>query len=198
MTVDEQIDRFFKKPHESHPDGSASALYLARQEAQSCLLGYLMPEDQAVRECAKDPQRVLAASMVILAAIDLMATLYAGRDEPGEAGRRTEAFARDFVFAGNADAETFARVLHHGCRHPLLRSFTVGNGTCTITVVGDSGRPGIISRPRGTSNQYVISVVGLYRAFVEACRRYEAAVRASTDLQAKFSAMFAKHGTIHV
>lgn len=197
MTFNEQIELFFKKPHEPHPGGAASVLYLARQEAQNCLIGHLMPEDQAVVECVKDPQRVFASSMVILAAIDLMAKFYDGQDRQKEVGKRITAFAKDFVFTGLPSAATFAKVLYLGCRNPLLHSFTFENDTYRISVVTDFGRPGIVARVRGGSAQhFVISVIGLYRAFVEACNRYEQAVRRDADLQVKFAAMFPKYGSI--
>jgi hypothetical protein len=162
MTLDEQIDLFFKKPHEPHPGGDASVLYLARQEAQNCLIGHLMPEDQAVMECAKDPQRVFASSMVILAAIDLLAKLYDGKDAPKEVAKRITAFAKDFVFTGLPSAETFAKVLYLGCRNPLLHSFAFENDTYTISVVTAFGRPGIVAQVLGGSPEhFVISVIGL-------------------------------------
>jgi hypothetical protein len=197
MTLNEQIDLFFKKPHEPHAGGAASVLYLARQEAQNCLIGHVMQEGEAVRACATDPQRVFATSMVILAAIDLMAKLYDGKDAQKEVGRRIEAFAKEFLFTGLPSAETFAKVLYLGCRNPLLHSFTFENDTYTISVVTDFGRPGIVGRIRGgAAEHYAISVIGLYRGFVEACTRYEAAVRASANLQPKFAMMFQKYGTI--
>ena len=64
-------------------------------------------------------------------------------------------------------------------------------------MITDFERPGIVLRVLdGRPEHFVISVIGLYRAFVEACQRYQEAVRNNENLQVKFAAMFPKYGSI--
>jgi hypothetical protein len=197
MTLHEQIDFFFAAPQPMQGGSSVSTLHLNRREAQDCLIGDVIDEDRVVA----DPRshRLFATAMVIASGIDLLAKFYAGSDKKGEVGDRFIEFAETFVFMGHTSASTLAEVLYHGCRNPMLHSFSLKNERFQISFTNQlaSGPIWQATSPDGAIS-YVVSVRGLYAAYVAAIGRYEAALRVDTTCQENFSAMFGAYGAIGV
>jgi hypothetical protein len=200
MTLAEQIDFFFAPPLPMQIGPSVSTLHLNRREAQDCLLGDVIAEDSVVA----DPRahRLFATVMVIAAGLDLLGKFYAGTDKSGGSGGvgdRIIDFGERFVFTGLPSACEFAEVLYYGCRNPMLHSFTLHNNRFKITLTNDLSSSAIwrAKAPSG-SISYVVSVRGLYGAYIGAIGRYEAALRTDSALQANFTAMFAIYGVIGV
>ncbi len=197
MTLDEQIVFFFAPPLRMQTGGSLSTLHLLRREAQDCLIGNVIEEDLVVAEANKEHHRLFATTMVLMAGIDLLAKFFAGSDRQGKVGERVKAFSKRYVFENLPSADEFAEVLYVGCRNPMLHSFTLHNKEYRITLTTGFTH-GVVRRVREQPDLFVISIEGLFLAFVQACRSYEAALRASRDLQAKFTAMFPAYGSIGV
>jgi hypothetical protein len=201
MTLQAQIDFFFASPLPMQTGSPLSTLHLNRREVQDCLIGDVIAEEAVVAD-PRERRRLFAAVMVIAAGVDLLGKFYAGSDKSGGkggVGDRIVEFAEKFVFTGKPSAREFAEVLYYGCRNPMLHSFTLHNDRFRITLTNEL-RTGAIWRataPDG-SISYVVSVEGLYTAYVAAIHRYEAVLRSDTDLQAKFSAMFPNYGSIGV
>ena len=200
MTPAEQIDFFFAPPLPMQGGSSKSTLHLNRREAQDCLLGDVIAEDHV----AADPRshRLFATTMVIAAGIDLLGKFYAGSDKsggPGGVGDRIVEFAERFMFTGQPSAHDLSEVLYYGCRNPMLHSFTLHNSRFRITLTNElsSGAIWRATAPDG-SVSYVVSVRGLYNAYVNAIGRYEAALRGDSKLRANFSAMFPAYAAIGV
>lgn len=120
-----------------------STLHLARREIQDCLSGTVIDEEHVVDAALREPHRLFATAMVIMAAIDLLAKFYTGSDETGKAGARIKAFTARFIFDGHPSAERFAEVLYLGLRNPLLHSFTLYNDTLKINVSASSSAASI-------------------------------------------------------
>ncbi len=199
-TLSEQIDFFFAPPVPEQDGSSKSTLHLNRREAQDCFLGDFMAE----RDVANDPRdrrRVFATVMVIAAGIDLLGKFYAGSDKsrPGEVGDRIIEFAERFVFTGQPSAHDFSEVLYYACRNPMLHSFTLHNNRFKISLTTElsSGAIWRATAPDG-STSYVVSVGGLYTAYIAAIGRYEVALKGDAALQKNFSAMFPTYGSIGV
>jgi hypothetical protein len=201
MTLQEQIDFFFAAPQPMQTSSPVSTLHLNRREVQDCLIGDVIAE-AAVAADPRERQRLFASVMVIAAGVDLLGKFYAGSDKSGGkggVGDRIVEFAEKFVFTGSPSAREFAEVLYYGCRNPMLHSFTLHNDRFRITQTNEL-RTAAIWRATASdrSVSYVVSVGGLYNAYVAAIRRYEEAVRTDSDLQAKFGAMFPNYGAIGV
>lgn len=190
MTTQEQIDFFFAPPLPMQTGASLSPLHLLRREAQDCLIGDVIPEHDVI----SDPRRhrLFATTMVMMAGIDLLAKFYAGSDQSGQVGKRFEAFARDFIVNGDRD---LAKALYEGCRNPLLHSFTLHSATARVAIAREvDSSHGAVWRLDATT--FVVSVEGLYRAFVGAVNAYQTELAGRADLQANFVAMFPSYGTI--
>jgi hypothetical protein len=195
MTIDEQMDLFFREPI-LEPDGSVQGtLYLLRREIQDCLIGKVVPESQVIAESQKERHRLFATVMVIMAGIDLLAKFHAGSDEQGQVGTRIRTFARDFIFDGLPSAERFSEVLYEGCRNPILHSFTLHNKRFKITLT-DGFTHGVIRTVRGEPDWFVLSVEGLYVAFASGVKAYERQVRTSLEARENFAKMFPYYGSI--
>jgi hypothetical protein len=195
MTTDQKIDLFFRNPAEE-PDGSIQGvLYLLRREVQDCFIGKVVPEDQVIAESQKDRHRLFATVMVIMAGIDLLAKFYAGSDENGGVGSRIRTFAREFVFADLPSAQLFSEVLYEGCRNPMLHSFALQNKRFRMTLMQGFSH-GVLRRVKGQPDWFVLSVEGLYVAFVRAVKAYEVQVRTNPQTQEKFVRMFEDYGSI--
>ena len=74
-----QIGQFFAPPIPDQPGPTFGTPYLARREAQECLVGEPHSETTVLRLPGPRP-RLFATTMVVMAAIDLMATCSDGRD----------------------------------------------------------------------------------------------------------------------
>jgi hypothetical protein len=198
MTLSEQIDFFFAPPLPEQGGSLKSILHLNRREVQDCLLGDVIAEDQVVSDSRN--HRLFATVMVIAAGIDLLGKFYAGSDKiggPGGVGDRIIDFAERFMFAEQPIAHELAEVFYFGCRNPMLHSFTPHNDRFRITLTNElpSGAIWRATAPDG-SIAYVVSVRGLYKAFIDAINRYRVELDKDPDLQAKFAAMFPDYGSI--
>lgn len=195
MTIGEQIELFFREPTLA-PDGSVQGiLYLIRREIQDCLIGKVVPESQVIAESRKERHRLFAAVMVIMAGIDLLAKFHAGSDDQGKVGTRIRTFAKEFIFAGLPSADRFSDVLYEGCRNPMLHSFTLHNKRFRITLT-DGFTHGVIRTVKGEPDWFVLSVEGLYVAFVAAAKAYEQQVRTDQQARENFAKMFPHYGSI--
>jgi hypothetical protein len=195
MTTAEKIDLFFKNPV-IEPDGpTQGVLYLLRREVQDCFIGKVVAEDQVIAESQKDRHRLYATVMVIMAGIDLLAKFHAGSDENGGVGPRIRAFATEFVFTGLLSAQLFSEVLYEGCRNPMLHSFALHNKRFRMTLV-QGFSDGVIRTVRGQPDWFVLSVEGLYVAFVQAVKACEVQVRRTPKAQENFVKMFDDYGSI--
>ena len=87
-----------------------------------------------------------------------------------------------------------AVALHVGFRNPISHSFTLHSKTHRMTLISDGMAEGAVWRAKGQPNTFVVSLEGLFVAFSKAVKVYEADLRANTDLQAKFAAMFTDYG----
>lgn len=195
MTLDEQMAFFFAPPDPEQRGASRSTLHLVRREAQDCLIGKVVQEQMVVAEALKEPHRLFATTMGLMAGLDLLAKLYDGSDEQGRVGQRIRAFAERFIFAGMPSAKLFADVLYVGCRNPMLHSFTLHNHRYRITLTSGVSR-GVVHTVRDHPDLFVISIEGLYAAFLEAIEGYAAELRMSDDLKVRFAKMFSKYGSI--
>jgi len=197
MTLHEQIDFFFASPL-TLQSGFASTLNLNRREVQDCLLGDVIAEDAVVTDPRR--HRLFATVMVIAAGVDLLGKFYAGSDKtgkPGVIGDRIVEFTARFVFAGKPNATELAKVLYHGCRNPMVHSFTLHSTHYQMSLTfGPALSSGAIWRAQGTTDKFLINVDGLYVAYIAAIRRYEADLRGDPALQAKFAKMFPSYGFI--
>jgi hypothetical protein len=198
MRIDEKITFFFAPPVPRQPTGQMSTLHLARREAQDCLIGTCLPERDVLGQ--PERHRLFATAMVIMAAVDLLAKFYAGRDGIGESGARVKDFLKEFLLAGNPRADEFAEAIYLGVRNPLLHSFSLHSTARTVALAGG---PGLGSREvvwwnRERPEELMISVDGLFAAFVQAVSDFEGAIRADAGLQRNFELMFEPYGVLAV
>jgi hypothetical protein len=160
--------------------------------------GDVIAEDAVVADPRR--HRLFATVMVIVAGIDLLAKFYAGSDKSGGrggVGDRIVGFAERFMFAGKPKARELGEVLYEGCRNPMLHSFTLHSAKYRMSLtVGPALSSGAIWRAQGAADTFVVSVEGLYVAYITAIRSYEAELRRDIDLQAKFALMFPSYGGI--
>ena len=136
----------------------------------------MVPEDQVIEESKKAHHRLFATSMLMMAGIDLLAKFYAGSDVNGKVGERIRTFAERFIFTGLPSASRFSEVLDEGCRNPLLHSFALHNKRFKLTLT-DGFTHGVLRKVTAQPDWYVLSVEGLYVAFVAAVAVYEQEVR---------------------
>ncbi len=195
MTIEEEIDFFFAPPEPEQSGPLRSPLHLVRREIQDCFIGKLVPEERVVEEALREPHRLFATTMVIMAAIDLLAKFYSGSDSPREAGQRIIGFCQRFLFEGIPSARQLAEVVYFGCRNPMLHSFTLHNDRYRMTLTTGFAHGAIRTVPQ-QPDLFVISIEGLYAAFSQGCSRYEQALRGDPDLRRKFAAMFPKYGSL--
>lgn len=193
MTLDEKIPCFFKQPAPITELGTFSSLFMIRCEAQDCLIGKVIDEDEVIDEAMLGEHRLFAALMVVMAGVDLLAKFYAGSDNNGGVRTRIEDFAARYMFPSAKDPDRSARALYLGLRNPLLHSFTLYDQTLTIWLVNRQPNFDIFEDPE-RPDRFLISVEGVYLAFVRGLRTYYADLVNSADLRAKFEAMYEKYG----
>ena len=169
---------------------------MVRQELQDCYIGTVVAESVITAYPGKR-HRLFATVMVIMAGIDLLAKFYAGNDDKGGVHRRFTAFVARFMF-DDPSATEYPEVLYHGCRNPLLHSFSFHQEKYRISVVDRLRKEGAVWRHKANPQHFVISVEALVQAFVKTVRHYEGKVRTQVDLQANFSKMFPTYGSIGV
>jgi hypothetical protein len=195
MTFQEQVNFFFAPPLPPQVSPCISTLHLARREALECLIGDVIPED-AVTSHPRKRCRLFATTMVIMSGTDLLAKFYAGADDNRGSGERFQHFLKTFMLQDESAAkDEYAEVLNYGCRNPIGRSFTLHQTKFSITL---TDRPSI--RPvfphAVDQDSYVVSVEGLYMAFLKAVSAYETALRADAVLQSHFAVMFPFYGSV--
>ena len=78
MTVDEKIAFFFAPPQPEQEGNSRSTLHLLRREAQDCLIGKLVPEENVIEEAQHEPHRLFATTMVLMTGVNLLAKFWSG------------------------------------------------------------------------------------------------------------------------
>jgi hypothetical protein len=195
-TLEEQIDFFLAPPLPMQSGDLLSSLHLVRREIQDCLIGDVVAENLVVADGRR--YRLFATTMMILTGIDLLAKFYDGADNIGSSGRRFQAFAEQFLFQGHPRASQAAEVLYCGYRNPLIHSFTLHSKRYQIALVGGTPTSDVLWLDRGTSESFMLSVEGLFTAFVRAVRAYDDALRGSMDLQAKFRFLFHRYGYVGV
>jgi hypothetical protein len=81
-----------------------------------------------------------------------------------------------------------------GIRNPLLHSFTLYDRKLEIWLVNRQPGFDIIENPEKPGN-VLISVEGIYLAFLRGLKAYHAELVGSEDLRSKFEAMYERYGT---
>ena len=81
-------------------------------------------------------------------------------------------------------------------RNPLIHSFTLHSEEYQMRLVLFQGQGHPVWLRKGDSKQVIVSIAGVFDAFVRAVRAYEEDLRRDIDLRARFSAMYANYGTV--
>jgi hypothetical protein len=194
MSLDDKIAFFFKQPAPITELGTFSSLFMLRREAQDCLIGKVIDEDAVISEAMREEHRLFATLMVILAGVDLLSKFYAGLDDNGGVGARIKEFAARYMFPNAKNPDRSAMALYLGLRNPLLHSFTLYDRQLEIWVVNRRPNFDIFENPEKPGH-FLISVEGVYLAFVRGLKAYHAELATSTDLRTKFEAMYEKYGS---
>ena len=197
MNRKEKIDFFFAPPLPVQPGPQVSVLYLARREAQECLVGDVYREN-VVLTVPGGHHRLFATTMVIVAALDLLAKFHAGKDDQGGVGERFKTFVETFLLPSDGDSKLFAEVLYLGCRNPLLHSFGLHNKKHNVLLIGNADNSIVIQRDRNEPTRFLVSVEGLFTQFIAAIWAYEAEVRKSSVLQENLERMFDDYGVLTI
>jgi hypothetical protein len=189
------VDFFFAPPVPIQVSERVSTLHLVRREAQECLIGEVIPEDQVTAD-PRTRHRLFATTMVIMSGIDLLAKFYAGADDNRGSGERFQKFLVTFMFGDEGAAkEEYAEVLYYGCRNPMVHQFTLHQTKFSI-MLSDRLNFRPIFRLAFSRHSYGVSVEGLYVAFLKAVKAYETTLRVDAVLQSHFSIMFPLYGTV--
>ena len=194
MNLDDKIAFFFTPPTRITELGTFSSLFMLRREAQDCLIGKVIDEDAVIDEAMRGEHRLFATLMVVAAGVDLLAKFYAGSDDIGGVGARIKSFAARHMFAGATDPARSAEILYQGIRNPLLHSFTLYDRKLEIWLVNRQPGFDIIENPQKPGN-VIISVEGVYLAFIRGLNAYHAELVGSEDLRSNFEAMYERYGT---
>lgn len=80
-------------------------------------------------------------------------------------------------------------------RNPLIHSFTLHSEEYQMQLVLFQGQ-GHPMASKSDSKQVIVSIAGVFDAFVRAVRAYEEDLRRDVALRARFSAMYANYGTV--
>ena len=194
MNLDETIAFFFTPPARITELGTFSSLSMLRREAKDCLIGKVIDEDAVMEEAVRGEHRLFATLMVVAAGVDLLAKFYAGSDDIGGVGGRIKSFAARYIFAGAKNPTRSAEILYQGIRNPLLHSFTLYDRNLEIWLVNRQPGFDIIENPQKPGN-VLISVEGVYLAFLRGLKAYQAELVGSEDLRSKFETMYERYGT---
>lgn len=194
MTRDEKVAFFFKPPAPITELGTLSSLFMLRREAQDCLIGKVIDEDAVIDEAMRGEHRLFATLMVVMAGVDLLAKFYAGSDDIGGVGARIKGFAARYMFPNAADPARSAEILYQGIRNPLLHSFTLYDRKLEIWLVNRQPQFDIFENPEKPGH-VLISIEGVYLAFVRGLKAYHAELVNSADLLGKFESMYEKYGS---
>ena len=199
MTLDEKVTFFFTSPEQpteagTYGSGTYSSLFLVRREAQDCLIGKVLHEDAVVEEAMRGEHRLFATLMVVMAGVDLLAKFYAGSDEVGGVSARIRNFAARYMFPTSKDPGRSALVLYLGLRNPLLHSFTLYDQQREIWLVNRRPDFDILENPE-KPDHFLVSVEGVYLAFVRGLRAYHEELVGNDDLRNRFESMYEKYGS---
>jgi hypothetical protein len=194
MNLDEKIALFFTPPARITELGTFSSLFMLRREAQDCLIGTVIDEDAVIDEAMRGEHRLFATLMVVAAGVDLLAKFYAGSDDIGGVGARIKNFAARYMFAGAKDPARSAEILYQGIRNPLLHSFTLYDRKLEIWLVNRQPGFDIIENPQKPGH-VLVSIEGVYLAFLRGLKAYHADLVGSEELRSKFEVMYERYGT---
>jgi hypothetical protein len=201
------IDFFFRPPQDfKGREGQHSTLHLLRREIQECLLDQSPVEEGLLLEQLDAPdepdeprpplRRIIAATILTFAGLDLLATFHAGQGGQ-RAGPRFKRFARQYLRLNPADAGALWQV-----RSALVHSFgpydPQGGRRVLLTTPAPGSR--LTARAiRQEAGTWHVSPVAVYRDLVRAIQAYEADVRAGAPaIRANFDRMFPHYGTMAI
>jgi hypothetical protein len=205
----ENLDFFFTPPtvdmglHRwSWAGAHCSVLYLLRREVQDCLVGKVVPECDVYE--TEPRYRLFAATMVILAGIDLLSKF-----AEGDLGKVTDRY-RNFLTQYADMTEMDANAVWY-LRNAQMHSF----GLADIQIVKRRGKPNTArlrwrlglsetcSIPRFTlrpvqkiSKTRFVCVTHLYEVFRVSLENYEMRVRQDNELGKRFTTMFWRYGVL--
>ena len=198
MTIDEKIAFWFRLPEKiTDPKDltTMSTLFMLRREIQFCLIGDLTDEDSVIPVAMeKGEYRLFASLMVTMAGVDLLAKFWAGSDQIGKVGERIVGFAERYMFANHANPKRSGEILYQAIRNPLLHSFTLYDKKLEIWLFNRQPGFDILENPQ-KAGHVLISVEGVYIAFIRGLKAYHDELLGSADLKAKFEAMYENYGT---
>jgi len=198
MTLDEKIAFWFRPPEpikEPKDLGTMSSLFMLRREIQFCLIGDLTNEDSVIEVAmSRGEYRLFASMMVTMAGVDLLAKFWAGSDEIGGVGARIKCFAERYMFTNAKDPKRSGEILYQAIRNPLLHSFTLYDRVLQIWLLNRQPQFDIIENPERPGH-VLISIEGIYLAFIRGLRAYQEELIRSDDLRAKFERMYERYGT---
>jgi hypothetical protein len=143
---------------------------------------------------SKGEYRLFASMMVMMAGVDLLAKFWPGSDAVGNVGERIVGFAERYMFANHRDPKRAAEILYQAIRNPMLHSFTLYDKRYEVALMNRQPAFDIIEDPN-KPGRVLISVEGIYFAFIRGLRAYHAELTGSDDLKAKFEAMYENYGT---
>jgi hypothetical protein len=201
-------DDFFALP-DSTPttsNGRHSVLQLLRREIQDCLVGEPIAEDDLI-ELLADPsrhdriRRLFAATMVMLAGIDLLGKFYAGDDamKHNAIDKRFRAFVNACMYKDRHPRNGAAGALWR-VRNALMHSFSLYDigAEADILLTTDLPADLPIVGVREKAKVWEVSIPLLYRDFVRSIREYQAQLQSDDgqQLQANFAKMYPHYGSI--
>jgi hypothetical protein len=135
--------------------------------------------------------------MVTMAGVDLLAKFWAGSDAvggPGGVGDRIKGFAERYMFTGHPDPKRSGEILYEAIRNPMLHSFTLYDKRYEVWLFNMQPDFDIFENPQKPGH-VLISVEGIYLAFIRGLKAYQTELVRSDDLKAKFEAMYQRYGT---
>ena len=97
------------------------------------------------------------------------------------------------MFANAKDPARASEVLYLGLRNPLLHSFTLYEKRLEIWLVTHHPHLDIVPNPE-KPDHFIVSIEGVYVAFIRGLRAYYAELVNSADLRTKFEMMFERYG----
>ena len=177
MSADQEpIDVFFRNPLEvPESSGTFGVLYLLRRDINVCF----------DKKIATWP-----ATMAILAGIDLLGRFHEVEDT-SSVGKRFRGFVKKYFDISRDGAETIYQL-----RNALMHSFGLYSKGCRFSLI-NTETDSLIQR--SLDGKYVrINIRALKKEFEAAIERYQADVRANSELQKKFEKMYSDYGAINI
>jgi hypothetical protein len=192
----EDVGFFFTPPHVAPQDhrraqGEHSTLYLLRREAQDCLYGRVIVEGD-VREQQASPHRLFAATMVLMAGVDLLGRFLAPR---GSVRARFVGFARAYLYPNPPDADAL-----YAARNALMHSFGLYSTEARLVLSYGAVRdpPAV----RVHDGAWLVDVEQFFHDFVGGVRAYEQDIGndnpADDDLRRRFAQVFGAYGLLWI